>query len=145
RRRPDRDRDQRDARRDLARVEGRRGRRVAALVPELRARARRAACAAARERRGLSMLPIGKLEALKARFSEVGEMLCQPDVAGDQKRMTALNRERAQLWDLVRVYDRYREVDAQLEDDKKALSDPELRDLVEEEIPQLEAEKESLE
>ena len=86
------------------------------------------------------MLPIDKLDSLKARFTEVEEMLCQPNVLADPERMTALNRERAELLELVKVYDRYRAVQAQLDDDRAALNDPELREMVEEEIPELEAE-----
>ena len=51
------------------------------------------------------MLPIDRLDSLKARFSEVEEMLCQPDVASDVKRMTLLNRERSDLAEVVEVYD----------------------------------------
>lgn len=91
------------------------------------------------------MLPFQKLDSLKARFSEVEEMLCQPNVVSDTKRMTALNRERSHLFEVVSVYDRYRDVERQLADDKEALADPELRALVEEEIPELEAELSKLE
>jgi len=91
------------------------------------------------------MLPIDRLDSLKARFSEVEEMLCQPDVASDVKRMTLLNRERSDLAEVVEVYDRYREVGTELADDRAALSDPELREMVEEEIPVLEGELEKLE
>ncbi len=91
------------------------------------------------------VLPIERLESLKARFSEVEEMLCRPDVLSDGKRMTALNRERAELADIVQAYDRYATVQRQLEEDREALKDPELREMVEEEIPGLEAELGSLE
>ena len=84
------------------------------------------------------MLPIDKLESLKARFSEVEDMLCRPDVASDTRRMTALNRERSELSDVVSVYERYLKVQRQLEDDRAALKDPELREMAEEEIPGLE-------
>ena len=85
------------------------------------------------------MLPLQKLEALKVRFGVVEEMLCQPNILSDTRRMTNLNRERSHLLVVVQVYDRYRAVEAQLADDREALSDPELRALVEEEIPELEA------
>ncbi|HJL15078.1 MAG TPA: peptide chain release factor 1 [Sandaracinaceae bacterium LLY-WYZ-13_1] len=91
------------------------------------------------------MLPIEKLDSLEARFSEVEEMLCQPEVLADTDRMTALNRERSDLLELVQVYDRYKKVQAQIEDDREALADPELREMAEEEIPELERELEELE
>ncbi len=91
------------------------------------------------------MLPLDKLESLKARFSEVEEMLCRPDVASDSRRLTALNRERAELSEIVEVYARYQSVRRQLEDDREALKDPELREMAEEEIPGLERELGGLE
>lgn len=91
------------------------------------------------------MLPIDKLESLKARFFEVEEMLCQPDVLADTSRMAALNRERSELHELVQVYDRYSKLAKQLADDRQALNDPELRPMVEEEIPELESELARLE
>lgn len=91
------------------------------------------------------MLPIERLESLEARFRDVEEMLCQPDVLSNSKRMTTLNRERADLLDVVQAFEEYKKVQKQLADDREALSDPELRGLVEEEIPQLEAKRAALE
>jgi peptide chain release factor 1 len=91
------------------------------------------------------MLPVDKLDSLAARYRELEEMLCQPDVLSDTKRLTALTRERGELEELMGVYGRYRDVLHQLEDDREALKDPELREMVEEEIPELEAERRSLE
>ncbi|MGE0785638.1 MAG: peptide chain release factor 1 [Sandaracinaceae bacterium] len=91
------------------------------------------------------MLPIDKLDSLKVRFAELEELLCQPNVLSDTARLTSLNRERSDLSDVVSAYDRYRDVSARLAEDKEALADPELRELVLEEIPQLEAEVQELE
>jgi peptide chain release factor 1 len=86
------------------------------------------------------MLPHDKLESLEARYREVEELLCRPEVATDPKRSTALMRERADLEEIVRTYGRYKEVDKQLAEDREAMNDPELRDLAAEEIPALESE-----
>ena len=91
------------------------------------------------------MLPISKLESLSARFRELEEMLCQQDVLSDAKRYTQLNRERAELEPLVVTYTKLKSTQARLAEDKEALNDPELRALVVEEIPQLEAEITALE
>jgi len=90
------------------------------------------------------VLPIDKLDALAARYREVNEMLCQPDVLAEPSRMTKLNVERAELAEVVGVYQEYEQVADQLADDKEALSDPELRELVEAEIPELEEKLEAL-
>ena len=86
------------------------------------------------------MLPIQKLESLSARYAELEELLCQPHVLGDAKTYTNLSRERAELSELVRVFTRYASVQKQLAEDRVALADPDLRELAELEIPELEAE-----
>jgi peptide chain release factor 1 len=86
------------------------------------------------------MLPIDKLEALTARHAELEERLYQPEVLADSKRYTTLSKEKAELTDIAVAYQRYREVAQRLEEDREALSDPDLRELVEEEIPELEGE-----
>ncbi|MCA9582230.1 MAG: PCRF domain-containing protein, partial [Myxococcales bacterium] len=91
------------------------------------------------------MLPIDKLESLKARVSELEEMLCQPDVAGDSKRFMALSKERGDLAPLVAAYEEYSDQSRRLREDREALSDPELREMVAEEIPELEKSLEELE
>ena len=91
------------------------------------------------------MLPTAKLDSLSARFRELEEQLCQPDVLGDSKRYTLLSRERGELDEIVRAYGEYLAVEKQLTDDRAALEDPELRDLVLEEIPQLERKRSELE
>jgi peptide chain release factor 1 len=90
------------------------------------------------------MLPIDKLEDLTARHRELEERLCQPDVVADTKRYTAMMKERADLDELVKAYVRYRDVERRLDEDRAAVADPELRDMVLEEIPGLEAEREEL-
>lgn len=86
------------------------------------------------------MLPVAKLESLSSRYRELEEMLCQQDVLSDAKRYTQLNRERAELEPLVVTYAKLKTAQARLAEDRVALDDPELRDLVLEEIPGLEAE-----
>ncbi len=87
-----------------------------------------------------AMLPLAKLDDLAARHSELEERLCQPDVANDTKRYMALMKERADLTEIVEEYARFRDVEKRLEEDREALDDPELRELVQDEIPELEAE-----
>jgi len=91
------------------------------------------------------MLPTDKLESLTARYREIEELLCQPNVASDTKRYTGLTKERAELRALVESYARYVQVMADLAGHRQALSDPELRELAADEIPALDAERERLE
>ena len=91
------------------------------------------------------MLPTDKLESLSARYREIEELLCQPNVVSDAKRYTGLTKERAELQQLVETYARYGQVVEDLAGHKEALSDPDLRELAAEEIPTLEEERERLE
>ncbi|MBW2628575.1 MAG: peptide chain release factor 1 [Deltaproteobacteria bacterium] len=91
------------------------------------------------------MLPIDKLESLSARYREIEELLCQPNVVSDAKRYTRLTKERAGLQEVVDAYDRYGHVVEDLAGHKEALSDSDLRELAAEEIPALEEQRERLE
>ena len=53
------------------------------------------------------MLPTDKLESLAARYREIEELLCQPNVVSDAKRYTGLTKERAELQEVVEAYRRY--------------------------------------
>jgi peptide chain release factor 1 len=90
------------------------------------------------------MLPIQKLESLVHRYAELEELLCQPHILGDAKKYTEHSRERAELGELVRTFERFQVVQRQLADDRVALNDPDLRELAELEIPELEAESATL-
>ena len=91
------------------------------------------------------MLPKDKLESLTARYGEIEERLCQPNVVSDPKRYTQLTRERADLQEVVETWTRYCQVVEDIAGHKEALSDPDLRELAEEEIPGLEKERQALE
>lgn len=91
------------------------------------------------------MIPKDKLEDLQARYHELEEKLCQPDVFADSKRYNELSKERSELEDVVRAFRSHKEKASRLEEDREAMADPELRELVEAEIPQLERELSELE
>ena len=91
------------------------------------------------------MLPTDKLEALVARANELDRILCEPGATSDMSRYRKLTKERAGLEALVTDYARYTELRKQLDDDKVALGDSELREIAEKEIPQLEADIDALE
>jgi len=90
------------------------------------------------------MLPTDKLESLAARYREIEELLCQPNVVSDAKRYTGLTKERAELQEVVEAYTRYGQVVEDLAGHKEALSDPDLKELAAEEIPALEEKRDKL-
>ncbi len=91
------------------------------------------------------MLPVDKLESLRARYHELTDLLCQPHIASDGARFTQLSKERGEVEPLVQAYERYTQVEKQIRDDREALNDPELREMVLEELPVLEAQLTELE
>jgi peptide chain release factor 1 len=91
------------------------------------------------------MLPRAKLEAVQRRYSELENLLCSPAVLSDSNQLTKLNRERSELEPVVTAFGRLLDLERRIEDDKQALADPELAELAEAELPELEAEQRTLE
>ena len=90
------------------------------------------------------MLPIDKLEQISRRYVELDDLLCDPQVLSDRNKLSKLNKERTEIEPLVQAFGRYRDVEKKLKEDNEALADPELRELAELEIPELDAEKTKL-
>lgn len=87
------------------------------------------------------MLPIAKLQTVQRRFEELDGLLCSPDVLADPKRLQKLNKERSDLEPVVRAFVRLQELERRMAEDREALADPELRELAEQELPELDAER----
>jgi peptide chain release factor 1 len=91
---------------------------------------------------------IDRLEALAARYREVQEEMARPDVASDHHRLTELGRELHGLQEIVGVYDRYREVQAQLAEARelaRSEHDPEMQEYLRGEERQAEERQAELE
>lgn len=88
-----------------------------------------------------------KLEAIKARFEELGIALSNPEIVSDNKKYKQLSKEYRDLEKIVIVRDKYAKILDDIEFNKEVLSsdDEEMRELAKEEIPQLTEEKEKLE
>jgi peptide chain release factor 1 len=91
------------------------------------------------------MLPVEKLEQLVRRYGELDELMCKPDVLADRGKLQKLNKERSDLSPLIDAFGRYRELEKKIREDEEALADPELRELVQGELPGLQQERTELE
>jgi peptide chain release factor 1 len=91
------------------------------------------------------MLPHDRLESLTRRYAELDDLMCQPQVLGDRAQLAKLNKERSELEPLIQAYDRYRDLNKRIADDESALSDPELRELAQLELPELQSARGELE
>ena len=90
---------------------------------------------------------LDKLEAIKARFDDLGVALTNPEIVSDNKKFTALSKEYRSLEKIVLSYQQYKTTLTDLEIYKEALNgeDDELRELAKEELPGLEEKKTVLE
>ena len=86
-----------------------------------------------------------KLKTIEARLMEVERQLSDPAVYGDRDRLTALSREQKELTPIVTAYRAYARASQTAEDAAAMLSDPELRELAQEELAAARADMERLE
>ncbi|HEX7663775.1 MAG TPA: peptide chain release factor 1, partial [Polyangiaceae bacterium] len=91
------------------------------------------------------MLPLAKLEQLSRRYVELDDLLCQPHVLSDRHQLSKLNKERTEIEPVVHAFTRYRDLEKKIKEDEDALKDPDLRELAEMELPELQTERGSLE
>ncbi len=90
---------------------------------------------------------LDKLEAITARFENLGVSLTNPEIVSNNKQFTALSKEYRSLEKIVHAHQQYKSVLNDLESYRAALNgdDAELRELAKEELPVLEERKEALE
>ncbi len=91
---------------------------------------------------------IDKLEAIKSRFREVGELLIRPDAMADMKKYTRLSKEYKELEAIVKKYDRYKKIIDEIKGAKTLLEtekDAEFREMAKSELEKLYPQEEKLE
>jgi peptide chain release factor 1 len=91
---------------------------------------------------------IEKLEEIKGRFEEVGQLLVQPDTMTDMKKFSQLNKEYRDLEKVVRKYDEFTRSINELKHAREVLEkekDPELRELAKMELEDIEPKRDALE
>ena len=90
---------------------------------------------------------LDKLEAIKARFDQLGVALTNPAIVNDNKKFAATSKEYRSLEKIVDAYKEYRKVLDDLEFNKEALhgDDDELRELAKLEAPELEERQKNIE
>ena len=86
-----------------------------------------------------------KLASRSERYEEVGVLLSQPDVISDQNRFRKLSQEYAEIEPVVQCYREYDQVLANIEEAKEWLSDPDLKEMGEEELSVNEEKRDTLE
>ncbi|MFL5771587.1 MAG: peptide chain release factor 1 [Flavisolibacter sp.] len=90
---------------------------------------------------------LDKLEAIQAKFEDLGVSLTNPDIIGDNKKFGALSKEYRSLEKIVRAFHEYKKVLDDIDFYREALngSDEEMRELAKTELPDVEEKKEKME
>jgi peptide chain release factor 1 len=90
---------------------------------------------------------LDKLEAIKARFEDMGMALSNPEIVSDNRKFSAMSKEYRNLEKIVMAHSEYKNLLDTMEFNKEALNgeDAELRELAKAEAPGLELEKQRLE
>jgi peptide chain release factor 1 len=90
---------------------------------------------------------LDRLEAIKARFDQLGVALTNPEIVANNKRFAETSKEYRSLEKIVAAYDEYKKVLEDVAMYKEALNgtDEEFREMAKEELPVSEERKEKLE
>ncbi|MFI5297340.1 MAG: peptide chain release factor 1 [Polyangiales bacterium] len=91
------------------------------------------------------MLPLDRLAAIARRHRELEDLLCRPEIVSDRQQLQKLSKERSDNEGLVAAYERLLALDKKIAEDEAALTDPELKELVELELPELRGQRSTLE
>lgn len=94
------------------------------------------------------MAVLDRLQSLADRYEKLSELLCDPDVANDTKKLREYSKEQSDLQDAFNAYVEYKQVIGQLEEAKQMQGeklDDEMREMVKMEIEELSGRKTELE
>jgi len=83
---------------------------------------------------------IDRLSVLADRYEKLSELLCDPDVAGDPKRLREYSKEQSSLQEAYEAFTEYKSVSEQLDEAKAMLGeklDDEMREMVKLEVEEL--------
>ena len=84
---------------------------------------------------------MSKLESIKERWTQVELKLSDPEIMGDMSRFVKLNKEYSELTEIVKAYEIYKNLVANLDSTKEMLQtekDDEMREIAKEELHSLE-------
>lgn len=91
---------------------------------------------------------LDRLQSVEFRYDKLNQLLMDPDVVNDPKKLREYSKEQSDLQETVEAYREYKDVSEQLADAKAMLDeklDAEMREMVKEEVGELEEREEELE
>ncbi len=91
------------------------------------------------------MIKSEKIEEKKKRLSEIDKLLLDPNIIKDKKKFAEISKERAEVEELLSLYDRYIQIKKEIEDTETLLNDEEMGKLALDEIEKLKEEQKTIE
>lgn len=91
---------------------------------------------------------IDRLQSVEDRYEKLNELLSDPAIINDSQKLREYSKEQANIQETVQTYRQYKEIRKQLQDAKDMLDDKldaDMRDMVKEEVADLEAQMTELE
>ena len=86
-----------------------------------------------------------RLNMMEERYEEINNLLTQPEIISDIKKMTELSKEQTRLSEVVEIYSKYKKIISNISEDKELVKDSELGEFAREELSTLEKEKADIE
>lgn len=90
---------------------------------------------------------LDRLQAVEDRYEKLNELLSDPAIVNDPKKLREYSKEQSDIQETVEVYREYKSVHEQLKDAKAMLEDKldaDMREMVKEEVSELEKQEEAL-
>jgi len=81
-----------------------------------------------------------RLQSVEERYERLNELLSDPDIVNDPKKLREYSKEQSDIQDTVETYREYKDIHEQYQDAKAMLEeklDPEMREMVKEELDEL--------
>ena len=91
---------------------------------------------------------VEKLKDIKAKFEDINRQLSDPAIMSDQEKLISLSKKRSELEEIVSVYDRYEQVENEINENLRIIDeedDSELISFAKEELESLKEERDGLE
>jgi peptide chain release factor 1 len=87
------------------------------------------------------MILFDRLQGVEDRYERLNELLSDPEIVNDSKKLREYSKEQADMQETVQAYREYKDLKSQLQDAKAMLEeklDAEMREMVKEELSELE-------
>jgi peptide chain release factor 1 len=89
-----------------------------------------------------------RLQSVEDRYERLNELLSDPEIINNNNKLREYSKEQADISDTVQAYREYKEIKEQLKEAKVMLDeklDPEMREMVKEEVSELQSQLEEIE